>query len=95
MSSCCDLQAHNCRQGRDCATRLAAQRQAARTCDELGVCQNKTPPCAGCTAHYFAPGVIEGGPKKRQARALVRWTLISMGLMATVAVVTFAMGYLS
>jgi len=90
MSGCCDLQAHNCRQGRDCATRLAV-----RTCDELGVCQNKTPPCAGCRQHYFAPGVIEGGPKKRQARALMRWTLICMGLMATVAVVAFTAGYLS
>lgn len=60
-----------------------------RKCDELGLCQSLTPPCAGCTCHdtsllpkggyYFAPGAIEGGPRagalvrRRGLRAALRW----------------------
>jgi hypothetical protein len=69
--------------------------KAARSCDELGICQNKAVPCAGCRRHFFAPGVIQGGPNERQTRALMRWTLICAGLMALTAVACFAMGYLS
>jgi hypothetical protein len=71
--------------------------KAGRSCDELGVCQRKAVPCTGCSQrrHFFAPGVIEGGSAERQTRALMRWTLICAGLMAAVAVLSFAAGVLS
>jgi hypothetical protein len=45
--------------------------------------------------HYFAPGVIEASPRKRQAQELLRWSLRCVGLMASVAVVGFAVRYWS
>ena len=79
-----------------------------RTCDELGVCQRSVTgqACEGTSCFRsqfiqssrdfpFAPGVIDGGPKVRQTRALMWWALICGGLMSTVAVVAFAAGYLS
>ena len=72
--------------------------RATRTCEELGLCQNLKNPCdEHCQRrHYFAPGVIEGMTKKRQARAqmriLVRWMLMCVGLMATVMLVGFVAG---
>jgi hypothetical protein len=69
--------------------------KAGRSCDELGVCQNKLVRCAGCRRHFFAPDVIQGGPSERQTRALMHWTLICAGLMAATGVVCFALGFLS
>lgn len=49
-----------------------------RTCDELGLCQGRTPPCAGCKPFCspFAPGVVEGPfPNDRITRLLQRWAL--------------------
>ena len=39
----------------------------ARSCDELGLCQARTPRCSGCTCKDFpfAPGVIDAGPAPR------------------------------
>lgn len=39
-----------------------------RTCDELGVCQSRTPACPACNsaALRLAPGVIDG-PYRREA----------------------------
>lgn len=64
--------------------------KAAHPCNHLGLCQNKTPRCNGCSAapktqYAFAPGVIEGGPKKRQARALRRALLRCTGVLAAAA----------
>lgn len=61
-----------------------------RTCDDLGVCQNRAPRCAGCQP--FAPGVIEGPyPNDRQTKVLQRWALVT----AIVAVIAWVAGYLS
>lgn len=60
-----------------------------RSCEELGMCQSRTPRCAGF--HPFAPGVIEGpGPNERQTRSLQKWALWT----AAAAVVMFLAGYL-
>jgi|GEM_PF-3083935 len=36
------------------------------TCNELGVCQSRTPACPDCTALRLAPGVIDG-PYRRES----------------------------
>jgi len=60
------------------------------TCDDLGVCQNRAPRCAGCQP--FAPGVIdEPYPNDRQTRVLQRLALLT----AILALVAFVAGYLS
>ena len=48
-----------------------------RSCDELGLCQHRTPACPGCghNRHSFAPGVIHGHtttPNKKVWR-WVKW----------------------
>ena len=70
-----------------------------RTCNDLGVCQDRTPPCRGPSCapqHYFAPGVVHGGAPKRRAHArlrlAVRWALVCAGLMLATAVVAFVGG---
>lgn len=62
---------------------LHAHSSQRRTCDELGLCQNRKPLCPGCTCHdtrlqghgvyNFAPGVIDGPSPK--APLLRRWGL--------------------
>lgn len=57
------------------------------TCEELGVCQSRQPACQGCFA--FAPGVIEGGPRRRwltdrRVEQLARAALV-LALLATLA----------
>ncbi len=67
-----------------------------RSCFELGVCQSRNPPCDGCDCHtrkalWFAPGVIDAGPK-RQARA---WRASDfIGALGLVAVAYFLAGWL-
>lgn len=72
-----------------------------RSCYELGVCQARTPPCEGChcqnnkadtrKALWFAPGVIDAGPK-RQGRA---WRPSDFaGALGLVAVAYFLAGWL-
>ena len=38
-----------------------------RTCNDLGICQGRSPACVDCKpkkpVHYFAPGTISGGEK--------------------------------
>lgn len=41
------------------------------TCNELGVCQSRTPACPDCTALHLAPGVIEG--PYRHAAPVATW----------------------
>ena len=70
-----------------------------RTCDQLGLCQNKTPRCSGCSApHFFAPGAIDHERTRINRRQLARtWGLRIMALMAVVALVAsigFCAGYL-
>jgi hypothetical protein len=66
MNCCAD--AGNCKDGSDCAARTE------RSCDELGVCQERYPRCGGCLVRHdtagmgnafahgpqLAPGVVEG-----------------------------------
>lgn len=90
---------------------LEAHSSQRRSCDELGLCQNRKPPCPGCTwhdtsllekgAYHFAPGVIEGGPAKPSL--LRRWGIrngarwVGVGCLAATVLASCAynVGYLS
>lgn len=70
-----------------------------RTCDELGLCQGRTPPCATCPAARdgfptptfpFAPGVIDSGPKPVRRW---RWS-DAAGALGLVALAYFLAGWL-
>jgi hypothetical protein len=69
-----------------------------RSCAELGVCQNRLPPCDGCdTLHYwptgmtyhpFAPGVIDMGEADRAESVL--WPRLPNYALATAVVCAIA-----
>lgn len=69
-----------------------------RTCQALGLCQSRKPPCAQCqcAAHRFpyAPGTIDmqPTPARHWVARSVGWAL---GLGFFTFVTAFAMGYLS
>ena len=69
-----------------------------RSCDELGVCQGRTPPCQRTcqqAAHPFAPGTIERGP--RRSKRLAPWQRLVLDCAAVLAVaglLGFCAGYL-
>jgi hypothetical protein len=48
----------------------ATDTHSLRNCNDLGVCQSRSPACADCKPkqprHYFAPGVINGGSSDLQ-----------------------------
>ena len=45
-----------------------------RNCNDLGVCQSRTPACPGCGGrHPFAPGVIEHHRRRGVIRAIATW----------------------
>lgn len=64
---------------------------APRTCDELGLCQARTPRCAGCAAAPEADVFLND----RQISMLMKWLLIWAAGTATVAAVMFVAGCLS
>ena len=64
----------------------------SRTCQSIGVCQHRTPPCRGCEPIHFAPGVIQSPASRRQRRSLWRWLGRAVGLVAVVATVAFWAG---
>lgn len=78
-----------------------------RSCDVLGLCQNRQPPCPGCTCHdtsllakgayYFAPGTIEGGPVRRRwgMRNGVRWVGAACLAATVLASCSYSAGYMS
>ena len=71
--------------------------RAPRTCHELGVCQNRTPPCtklchADLPKYPYAPGIIDEQPRKCGSYCLFM-TLIAAVLL--VAVASAIAGYLS
>lgn len=90
---------------------LEAYSHKPRTCDELGLCQHRKPPCAGCTCHdtsllsksvyHFAPGVIDGGPAKPSRlrrwglRNGARWVGVASLAAAVLASCAYNAGYLS
>lgn len=47
----------------------------SRTCDELALCQQRSPRCANCT-HPFAPGVITAHRRPRTLRRRALWALL-------------------
>ena len=67
------------------------------TCDQLGVCQQLDLACTGCKP--FAPGVIVTDPAgmlpgdKSQRRDLVKYMLISAGMVALTMLAAYALGY--
>ena len=69
-----------------------------RSCDALGVCQGRTPPCQRTcqqAAHPFAPGTIERGP--RRSKRLAPWqrlVLGACGLLLASCLLGFAAGVL-
>ena len=71
---------------------------ALRTCDELGLCQARTPRCSGCqpSPNAFAPGIVEGPfPNDRQTRRMMRWVLVWAAATAAAALLAFAAWVLS
>lgn len=57
-----------------------------RTCDHLGACQSRTPPCPGCLPRpAFAPGIIEHH-KRRHMLNLARWFGRALALLFLSAV---------
>ena len=72
---------------------------APRSCFELGVCQSRTPPCAGCShdtsalppgGFWFAPGTIERAPAPR--REPWSWLEISLAAIAASGVAGLVAG---
>ncbi len=78
---------HDCHQ--DC--------NQGRSCDALGLCQSKTPPCSGCRPLMLAPGVLEAYRppflgSAQQRRELLRWARWCALLGATAAAVGLLAG---
>lgn len=94
--NCCN-DAGRCTGGHGCA---------ARTCEELGVCQGRAPRCAGCAdpapgLGLLAPGAIERHRRVRhwlgtpaQRRQVVTYLVLLALLMVLVGTVSMAAGYL-
>lgn len=65
-----------------------------RSCNQLGMCQSRTPRCPDCTSgqlqhelptptYPFAPGVIDGYPKPESptlTKWLLRWVCFTLGV---------------
>lgn len=60
-TSCCK---ENCGQGENCPLHPSKMANLRTRCDELGVCQGKTPRCNGCT---FPSTPVYIGPERRPA----------------------------
>ncbi|MDO8769557.1 MAG: hypothetical protein Q7K57_12805 [Burkholderiaceae bacterium] len=72
----------------------------SRTCQSLGVCQHRTPPCRGCEPVQaqpirFAPGVISSPASRRQRTSLARGMGRALGVMVLVATVAMWASILS
>ena len=69
-----------------------------RSCEDLGLCQARTPACLGCqhatTAYPLAPGVIDGAPARKPALLLGFRATDVAGAMALVALAFFLAGWL-
>lgn len=90
---------------------LEAHSSQRRSCDQLGLCQNRKPPCPGCTwretalfdkgVHHFAPGVIDAGPAKRPllrrwgVRNGARWVGVWCLAAAVLGSCSYNVGYLA
>lgn len=78
-------------------TRTYHKAQAARRCEDLGVCQDRTPPCPGCLPRpAFAPGVIEHHRRHRTALARWMWRVaLVLGVTGLVVSASFGLGLLA
>ena len=68
-----------------------------RTCDALGVCQGRTPPCQHTcqqAAHPFAPGTIEHTARRPRLAPWQRLVLGACGLLLASGLLGFAAGVL-
>lgn len=73
-----------------------------RSCDELAVCQDRTPPCASCTPKTplrLAPGVIDFGHptwgeyvSQERRRELLRWLKGGLMFLAVAVLGALAVG---
>lgn len=60
---------------------------ARHSCDQLGLCQARTPRCAGCPAGGRGPEADADFPNDRQISALMRWVLVLAAGTSLVALV--------
>lgn len=73
----------------------------SRSCDELGLCQQRKPACVGCSWQMeLAPGVIDGPYSRKRAdtgvAAFVVKALLVVALVASISLtIGFAAGYLT
>ena len=68
-----------------------------RSCDELGVCQGRTPPCQHTcqqAAHPFAPGTIEHTARRSRLAPWQRLVLDCAAVLAVAGLLGFCAGYL-
>ena len=67
-----------------------------RSCEDLGLCQSRTPRCMACSLveHPFAPGVIDGAPVRKPARPFGFRATDVVGAVALVALAFFLAGWL-
>lgn len=76
------------------------------SCEQLGVCQRRSPSCNGCapfvaskSVYPFAPGVIEKETNsgmlgdKSQRHHLIKYTAVSFALVITVVLASGLLGY--
>lgn len=86
----------------------AKGKHAPRSCDELGLCQERYPACGGCMTapvasgprYRFAPGVVQGYRvgffgTAQQRRELRRWAEVGAWLMAGVGLVALTVGLIA
>ena len=66
---------------------------APRSCDELGLCQARTPRCTGCAPAGLTADI--DCPKDRQISRLMKWALIWALATGAVAAVMFTLEALS
>ena len=64
---------------------------STHSCNDLGVCQQRTPRCPGCMPQPFAPGTIERHRARRTVWRRVRLVLL---VAAGVTGLAFSAGYL-
>ena len=65
---------------------------ARHSCDQLGLCQARTPRCAGCPAGGCVPEAQADFPNDRQISALMRWVLVLAVGTSLVALVLLVVG---
>ena len=66
---------------------------STHNCTDLGLCQSRTPPCAGCIHDRpFAPGVVDGYPKPTVIPAIPTWLAVWICLLLIIFLTGFTAG---